>query len=459
MIGTTATAFRFMVSLLTLDTTNPRPMSYQKAITELFSLRRFGIKPGLKNIQNLLAALGNPHESLNVIHVAGTNGKGSTAAFLQSLLASAHYRTGLYTSPHLIDFCERIRINQTQISRNHVVKLIQTIKNTCRRADLKNITFFEFATAMAFLYFKQKGADPVILETGLGGRLDSTNIIDPVCTIISNVSLEHQKYLGRTIAEITIEKAGIIKKNRPLVCGISQPDARMIIKSVCKKNSSPLYLMNKDFRARACSGDLFNYKSHKSEIREIKCPLKGSHQLENASLAIKAAEILQDKGYKITDQHITGGIARTFWPGRLETVSLQPRIILDGAHNPSAWKCLKTVIEKELLFNKLFLIIGVLEDKNISKLLKLLPPLAHKTLFCKPTVERAAGKEILKKYIVFSDNNRLFWYDNPDTALKAALTETTPEDLILVTGSLFTVGEIRQQFINKNTFASGRIPL
>jgi len=434
-------------------------MSYQTAITDLFSLRRFGIKPGLKNITALLAALGNPHHHLNIIHIAGTNGKGSTAAFLQTICNLAGYQTGLFTSPHLIDFCERIKINNTRISKKRVVELIRTIKTACRKNRLDNITFFEFTTAMAFLYFKQNNADPVIVESGLGGRLDATNIVDPLCAIITNAGLEHQKYLGRTLAEITGEKAGIIKKNRPLVCGVSQPNSRKIIETECKKKSSPVYFLKTDFRTKVLTENSFCYTSPFAEITEIRCGLRGRHQFSNAALAVKTAEILRGKAYRISNDHIRSGIGRVSWPGRLETVAQQPAVILDGAHNPAAWKCLKSVIEQEFIFNKLFLIIGILEDKNLKRFIELLPPLAHSSFFCKPAVPRAADKEILKKYIVFSDNNRLFWYDNSISALKETYAQAAPNDIILVTGSLFIVGEIRQYLQNKKTTVSGRIPL
>ena len=204
---------------------------------------------------------------------------------------------------------------------------------------------------------------------------------------------------------------------------------------------------------------MFNYKNKTSEILKIKSGLIGDHQIGNAALAIKTSEILIESGYKISEQNIKHGIRKAFWPGRMEVISENPKILLDGAHNPEAWKQLNKTVHNQFDYNRLFLIIGVLEDKNINSLIKIMVPGTYKTMFCKPEIYRAADKEILKKYIYFSDNNRLFWYDHPVKALTSAMAEAGQNDLILVTGSLFTVGEIRQHIVKKNKNISGRIPL
>lgn len=434
-------------------------MTYKKSILELFELRRFGIRPGLTNIKNLLYHLGNPHKNLKFIHIAGTNGKGSTAAFLHSILKHSNYKTGIYTSPHLIDFCERIRITDKEISKKSVTDLIQKLQKVCLDHQIKNITFFDFTTALAFLYFNEQNVDLAVIETGLGGKYDSTNVINPLVSVITNIGLEHQKYLGKTIGEITSEKAGIIKKKRPVVSGVKQLKAKTILKDTSIKSNSSLYLSGRDFRVINISNNLFNYKSKTSEILKIESGLTGEHQIENAALAIKSAELLIEAGYKISEQNIKNGISKTFWPGRLEIVSENPRIVLDGAHNPEAWKQLNNTINHQFDYNRLFLIIGVLEDKNIGRLINTMLPEAYKTIFCKPDIYRAADKNIIKKHIVFSDNNRIFWYDNPIEALTSAVGDAKQKDLILVTGSLFTVGQIRQHLLNKNINISGRIPL
>jgi dihydrofolate synthase/folylpolyglutamate synthase len=434
-------------------------MTYKKSISELFELRRFGIRPGLENIKKLLYHLGNPHKNLKFIHIAGTNGKGSTAAFLHSVLKHSNYKTGLYTSPHLIDFCERIKINDTQIKKKRVTELIEKIKKICFVHKIKNTTFFDFATALAFIYFYEEKVDLAVIETGLGGKYDSTNVINPLVSVITNIGLEHQKYLGKTIAEITSEKAGIIKIKRPVVTGVKQQKTKNILKETSNKSDSPLYISGRDFEVINISSNLFNYKSNTSKILKIKSGLLGDHQIENAALAIKTSEILIESGYKISEQNIKNGIRKAFWPGRMEVISENPKIILDGAHNPEAWKQLKKSINNQFDYNRLFLIIGVLEDKNINSLIKTMLPGTYKTMFFKPDIYRAADKEILKKYIVFSDTNRIFWYDDPIKTLTSAMFEAGQKDLILVTGSLFTVGEIRQHLVKKNKNISGRIPL
>jgi dihydrofolate synthase/folylpolyglutamate synthase len=434
-------------------------MTYKKSISALFELRRFGIRPGLVNIKKLLYHLGNPHKNLKFIHIAGTNGKGSTAAFLHSILKHSNYKTGLYTSPHLIDFCERIKINDTQIKKTRVTELIEKIKKICFDHKIKNTTFFDFATALAFIYFYEEKVDLAVIETGLGGKYDSTNVINPLVSVITNIGLEHQKYLGKTISEITVEKAGIIKKKRPVVTGVKQQKSKNILKEIANKSGSPLYISGRDFEFINISGNLFNYINKNSEILKIKSGLIGEHQKANASLAIKTSEILIESGYKISEQNIKKGICKAFWPGRMEVISENPKIVLDGAHNPEAWKQLKKSINNQFDYNRLFIILGVLEDKNINSLIKIMVPGTYKTIFCKPDIYRAADKEILKKYILFSDNKRLFWYDDPVESLTSSMAEADQNDLILVTGSLFTVGEIRQHLINKNKNISGRIPL
>ena len=434
-------------------------MTYKKSISSLFELRRFGIRPGLVNIKKLLYHLGSPHKNLKFIHIAGTNGKGSTAAFLHSVLKHSNYKTGLYTSPHLIDFCERIKINDTQIKKKRVTELIEKIKKICFDHKIKNTTFFDFATALAFIYFYEEKVDFAVIETGLGGKYDSTNVINPLVSVITNIGLEHQKYLGKTIPEITAEKAGIIKKKRPVVTGVKQQKSKNILKEISNKSGSPLYICGRDFEVKNISSNLFNYKNKTSEILKIKSGMIGDHQTANAALAIKTSEILMESGYKISEQNIKHGIRKAFWPGRMEVISEKPKIVLDGAHNPEAWKQLKKTINNQFDYDRLFLVIGVLEDKNINTLIKIMVPGTYKTIFCKPDIYRAADKEILNKYIVISDNNRLFWYDSPVEALTLAMAEADQNDLILVTGSLFTVGEIRQHLVKKNKNISGRIPL
>lgn len=455
-------------------------MSYSDTITYLFDLQKFGIKLGLSKTTSLLKCLGNPHKKLRCIHIAGSNGKGSTAAFLLSILKQSGYKAGFYSSPHLIDFTERIRINDQPIERMRVVFLTEEIKRLCKKHSILNITFFEFVTALAFKYFEEQEADPVIVEVGMGGRFDATNVIKPLTSIITSISLEHQIYLGRTLSEIAREKAGIIKRGVPVICGVQQPKIKKFIRQTCQSANAPLYQLGSQIRCRinlqaknvtnptlktlpvadeANVIQCFNYKGLQSEFKGLQCGLIGDHQIRNASMAIAASELLQKKGYPIKPEEVTAGIRQTAWPGRLEVIKKNPTIILDGAHNPDAWKSCRRALENNFKYEHLVLLLGVMEDKDIFKMINFLTPSAYAVIFCRPQMERAAKKEYLQKYITFSDIKKIFWVENSTRAFMKALSLSSKKDLICVTGSLFVVGEIREYLKKAGANSSGRIPM
>jgi dihydrofolate synthase/folylpolyglutamate synthase len=434
-------------------------MDYSDAISYLFGLQKFGIKLGLENITNLLHHLGNPHKRLRCIHIAGSNGKGSTGAFLHSILNQHGYTAGFYTSPHLIDFTERIRIKDKEISREKVVSLTRKIRKVCASIPISNITFFELITAMAFLYFDENQADPVIIEVGMGGRYDATNVISPLMSIITSVSLEHQFYLGNTLLEIAREKAGIMKPRIPVICGVTQPRVKKFIHKRAEHLKSPFYQLGNDVLSRKTAQGTFNFKGIGITIKDIEYGLKGDHQARNASMAIAASQLLKKEDDGITIDKVKLGVKNVVWPGRLETVAEQPKIVLDGAHNPDAWKALKRSIVSSFEYRKLILILGVMEDKDIPKMLKILMPMASEVFFCRPKMERAAKKEFLQKFITFSPQDKVWWYENLSDALKRALKISRTRDMICVTGSLFAVGEAREILLNANAGSSGRIAL
>ncbi len=435
-------------------------MNYADTIAYLFNLQFFGVKLGLKNISTLLECLGNPHKNLKCIHIAGTNGKGSTAAFLQSILMENGYRAGLYTSPHLIDFIERIRIDRKTISKAGVCGLTKNIRSICRKNGLEKITFFEFVTAMAFCWFAEQKVDVAILETGLGGTYDATNVVQPLLSIITSIGLDHQKYLGRTLAEIARDKGGIIKRRTPVVCGAEQSKIKELYGDICKSRQSPLHLCGRDFSYRRRSIARFSYAGPDLVIPDVQAGLLGAHQVRNATLAIAAAELLRLQGFSLEEQRICKGIARAFWPGRAEVINTHPTVILDGAHNPAAWKALKKTLLETYPDRRIIFIIGVLEDKPIGKLVNALHPIAHAMLFTKPDIHRAADRTFNEKFIRFSARKRVLWIANPLEALEKALAMASDDDIICVTGSLFVVGEIRQKFSDRKTAApSGRIGL
>jgi dihydrofolate synthase/folylpolyglutamate synthase len=391
-------------------------MNYNQILKELYNLESVKFKQTLANMKLLLKKLNNPEKNLRCIHVAGTNGKGSVCAMLNSILTNASYKVGMYTSPHLKKFNERIRINNKLISDKDIVKYYLRTKK-----HVTNQTFFEITTAMAFLYFKDKKIDFVVLETGLGGRLDSTNVIKPLISIITNVGIEHTEYLGNTIEKIAYEKAGIIKKN-VLVVTAAEGIALATIKKVSNKNNSKLITINKN--------KIKNYKNIKLNH------LNGSFQIENANIAIKTSETLKNNyNIKINKKNIINGLKNTKWPGRFQFIA--KNILIDSAHNPSGFKTLVKEL-KNIDYNKLILIIGFSNDKDIKTISQIIKPLADKTIITKSNNEKAEKPKIIKRY--FNKNTLII--ENPEKALKYAKNIASKKDLILITGSIFLVGEV-----------------
>ena len=434
-------------------------MDYCQSIAYLFGLQRFGIKLGLKNIQTLLSLLDNPHKKLRCVHIAGTNGKGSTAAFLQSILRHSGYRAGLFTSPHLVNFTERIRINEAEIPRTRVAQLVMQIRDICRKNSLESITFFEFITALAFMYFAEQEADPVVVETGMGGRLDATNVIHPLVTVITSISLEHQLYLGNTLGRIAGEKAGIIKRKIPLVTGAKQPAVIRILAGKCASVKAPLYVLGNDLRCRRTSPGTFDYSGLDTHLKNVQPGLIGDHQIRNAGLALGAAELLRRRKFTIPPQALKTGLFQAHWPGRLEVMQQKPAIVLDGAHNPEAWKALRSAVRKYFSFNRLIMVIGVMQDKDIARMIETLTPDAHTVIFCKPKMDRAAGKKNISRFAAAIPAKKTFWIEETAAAVSTALEMALPDDLICVTGSLFAVGEAREYLLPGRLQSSGRIPM
>jgi len=423
-------------------------MSYQQTIEFLYGLQKFGIKFGLTNISGLLKSFNNPHENLQSIHIAGTNGKGSTGAFLSSVLIKSGFKVGFYTSPHLVNFTERIRINEQEIPEERVVELTGLIRK--KLGDKLNndniITFFEFVTALAILYFADEKVDFAIMEVGMGGRLDATNVIQPIVSIITNISREHEEFLGKTIGEIAREKAGIIKKKVVLVTAASQPAVLTLFKEICLANMSEFYRVGKEFRSKIISGQSFNYLGQKVNLLNLKINLLGKHQITNATLALGAIEILKDKGLRIDEQSIYQGLAEAYWPGRLEVVKNNPLILLDGAHNPMATETLKKALRNDFTYKRLFLILGIMEDKNFKTIISKLAPLADEIIFTKPKYSRAASPRLLSRHAGrFNKISRII--EGIDEAIKYSLSSAQREDLICITGSLFTIGEAKEFFL------------
>ncbi|HID31117.1 MAG TPA: bifunctional folylpolyglutamate synthase/dihydrofolate synthase [Desulfobacterales bacterium] len=412
--------------------------SVDEHLSALYRLRRFGIKLGLTSISRLMKGLGNPQDRFSSIHIAGTNGKGSIAAFLSSVLARGGYEVGLYTSPHLVRFNERIQINGCPISDIDVARVAEAVQRIYTQGDPP--TFFECATAMAFYHFASKKVDWAVVETGMGGRYDATNVVHPEVSIISNISMEHQEYLGNTLAKIAREKAGIIKRGAGVVTGTRQKSALSVLEQVAIKNDAPLYKLGKEIRIRKDKEGTFTYLGLNRQWPRVKIGLIGNHQVTNAALALGALEILLGKGLHLTDEAIYAGLAATQWPGRLEVLSRNPLILLDGAHNPSAVRTLKKFLENLNAFRRLIIVVGILEDKTWKPMLRDLAGVADRMILTRPEYERAANPQKLASFVRPLKQDVVVVPRLPD-AISLALKEASASDAVCITGSLYTVGD------------------
>jgi dihydrofolate synthase/folylpolyglutamate synthase len=443
--------------------------NYAETLSYLFNLQRFGIKLGLANITALLKHLGDPHAGLPSVHIAGSNGKGSTAAFLTSVLRQAGFRVGLYTSPHLVDFSERIQVDGVPIPTARVVHFTERIRETVEKMtkdgelwrssgpqfppagfdpQKNTITFFEFTTAMAFLHFRESKVDVAVLETGMGGRLDATNVIDPLLCLITSISLEHQQYLGKTLIQIAQEKAGIIKPKRPLFTSARQPRVLALLRQRCQELHSPFYAWGKDFAAKELGPQLIHFRGRSHQWSELRLGLAGSHQVINASLASAGVEALMESGFAVQEEHLRKGLAGTKWPGRLELIGEHPRILLDGAHNPAATRVLRKALQDGFPRHRLILVLGIMADKDIPRMMADIVPLANLLILTRPRMDRAASLGVLGAQ-ASPFQKPTVEVAEVDQALSRALAEAEDEDLILVTGSLFTVGEARSYLGSK----------
>ena len=423
--------------------------TYQKSLDYLYGLEKFGMIFELTQVKKILNAIGNPHKEIQAIHIGGTNGKGSTAAMMSSILQKEGYRVGLYTSPHLIRFTERIKVNGEEIEEEEVAALAEWMRKEIEAAGITPpFTFFDFTTAMALYYFKQKLVDLAILEVGLGGRLDSTNVVDPLISIITNIAKDHEEYLGKSVLRIAREKAGIIKKGRPLITAATQPQVLRLFSKVCEEKGSPYLRVGKEFRyVRIEDGD-FDYEGLNRKLWGVHLNLKGFHQVINATTALGAMEVLEDQGYRVSTDAMVDGLREVDWPGRMEMVSTSPRVILDGAHNPAGALVLKESLGKEFQYEHLILIIGIMKDKDIQSMLHLLAPLADHIVLTQPHTDRATTPSLLKKALGQNEKKAEIAEDLEE-AIERGLSLTHKEDLLCITGSLYTVGEARAYFYPK----------
>jgi dihydrofolate synthase/folylpolyglutamate synthase len=414
--------------------------AYADCLKKMFSLRRFGIKLGLDIITDILDAMGNPQHRYGCIHVAGTNGKGSVTSTLAAILQAAGYRVGLYTSPHLVHFNERIQINGQPITNEGVVASCTAVEKAHRGG--RTPTFFEFSTAMALFEFGRQQVDWAVIETGMGGRLDATNVLHPRISIITNISLEHQAYLGNTIADIAGEKGGIIKDGIPVVTGAKQRHAVTVLKTIANHKSAPFYRLGEAFRIRRHADESFSYFGLDHTWRHLRTGLLGRHQADNAALVLAACELFIREKIDLTPAHIHKGLLENKWPGRLEIISRAPEVLLDGAHNLSAVRVLTQHLATHYKDRHITLVTGILDDKAYPAMLQMLLPLCDRAIFTRPKIDRALPPE---KFLTVAEgylSNVKVITDVP-AAVAHAVSTSRPEDLICITGSLYLVGEVK----------------
>jgi dihydrofolate synthase/folylpolyglutamate synthase len=413
-------------------------MIYQDALAILSNLNKMGIRLGLDPVRSLLEDLCNPQDRYPAVLIAGTNGKGSVAAMTASILTAGGFKTGLYTSPDLIDFRERIRIDGRMISRGEVVSCVKEVQE--KRTE--EVSYFEFLTVMAFLHFHKEHVDIAILEIGMGGRLDATNVVTPLVSVITNISLEHQAYLGRTLKAIAREKGGIIKEGGKCLTAAVQKPVVEVLRTLCKERGARFFRLGEEVRLRTHPDGRFSYHGIGRHYERLTCPLAGRHQLRNAALALGTVELIGAAGFKVDDRAVVEGLRRTRWEGRLEVLQREPMLLVDGAHNPAGATTLRRALRNDFSYRRLWLIFGVLGDKDYRTMVKKLFPLADGVILTYPHSDRSLPLDVLlplaRRY-----QRDIEISEDPADALQSALSRAGKEDLICVAGSLYLVGEIK----------------
>lgn len=427
-------------------------MDYQEALHFIHSTHRFGMKLGLDNMKALMNLLDNPQEKLKFIHIAGTNGKGSTSAMISSILQMQGYQVGLFISPYLEEFTERIQINREKIDKKALARITKEVKEKVDEMVSKGYdhpTEFEVVTAIGLKYFGDKKVDLVVLEVGLGGSLDATNIISKSeVSIITSIGLDHMAQLGTSLEEIAGEKAGIIKENGKVVIYPQDKRIYKVIENKAKEKNAKVYFAEESEIIRkenSFKGQVFSYKSKNLDLSTIELSLLGKHQILNAQTILKAIEVLRKKGYGILDSSILEGFKRVTWPGRFEIIHKNPMIILDGAHNMQGARAFSQTIEEFFPKDKIILIIGILKDKEVEKILKEILPVAKEIITITPDNPRAMeGKELVRQVKKINPNIACTSLDSIEEAIKWALNKNAKET-IAFTGSLYTIGEVRKK--------------
>lgn len=431
-------------------------MDYSAALDYILSFADYERAPrsslvfDLRRIEALLARLGNPQEKARSVHIAGTKGKGSTAAMIASILTQAGYRTGLYTSPHLLSFTERIQVGGRPATEGAFGRLVEVLKPEVeavnKSSTLGELTTFELLTALAFTYFETRKVDYQVLETGLGGRLDATNVVKPEVCVITSISFDHMDVLGDTLTQIATEKAGIIKSGSVVVCSLQSPESMQVIEGICHERGARLVSIGdevnwhqKDFSSEGQSFQLTGITGK----YDLYISLLGEHQLENAATAVVSAEVLAELGTKISPQSIITGLRQLEWPGRLQVLQQEPWVVVDGAHNADSARRLAEALERYFDFDQLILIFGASADKNIAGMVAELAPTSSTVIVTRSRHPRAVEPARLASEFSKGGITPIVT-ENVTSAVELALDQATPGDLICATGSLFIVAEVME---------------
>ncbi len=415
-------------------------VNYKATIDFLYSLDRFGILLGLENIGLLLDRLGNPQRKFPVVHVGGSNGKGSTASLIHEVLREAGLNTALYTSPHLNDFRERIRLNGAMIAKEALIASTDKVRSLY---DPGRTTFFEFTTAVAFDCMAQVRPDLAVIEVGLGGRLDATNTVSPCLTLITDISREHEDYLGVGISAVAREKAGIIKHGVPLVAGATRHEAGAIIRETARDLRVHVSEFGRDFAGVRTGLGRFTYRSDSLTLENLSLSMPGSHQIKNAALAVAAIEQLRSQGYRISDRAIREGLRKTRFPGRFEVLRRRPDVVIDGAHTPEGMRLLKSTLKQVYPGNRPYMLLGMLRDKNYETLIEIIAPLALEAVCVPPQSDRALNPDILAAHVRVRGVPATTHEDITE-GFKLLLKKVSDRDVIVAAGSLYMIGPVRR---------------
>jgi len=427
-------------------------MNYSESIEQLFGLQRMGLRLGTRTVSTLLARLGDPQSSYPSVLVAGTNGKGSTAAFLASILRSAGVRTGLYTSPHLIRFEERIVVDGERIPPAAVARLATLVQEqaeqmVARGGEAEHPSFFETVTAMAFRHFEDRQVEVAVVEVGMGGRLDATSVVDPITCLFTSIDLDHCEHLGGTVAAIAREKAGILRPGGRAITALQTPEAMEALERAAAARGATLVEAERIWRAaEGESGKLVLVSGSEPDKRleGLTLPLLGRHQWINAALAVAGATRLPNFHHRIAEEAIRSGLATTPWPGRCEVVEEHPTLLLDGAHNPASARALRHFLVESYTSGgrKLALVFGAMQDKDIAGMMEILFPCAQRVFLTRAETPRAADPMVLEA-VARRFHPAVVRTPGLSAALAAARDEAGPDGVVCVTGSLYLVGDVK----------------